>query len=39
MVAADRTLIASTHIPFPGVGHVVHAGDAYAWVPEHWHYM
>jgi glyoxylase-like metal-dependent hydrolase (beta-lactamase superfamily II) len=39
MAASDRTLIASTHIPFPGVGHVARAGDAYAWVPEHWHYM
>jgi glyoxylase-like metal-dependent hydrolase (beta-lactamase superfamily II) len=39
MVASDRTLVACTHVPFPGVGHVARASDAYAWVPEHWHYM
>jgi glyoxylase-like metal-dependent hydrolase (beta-lactamase superfamily II) len=39
MVTTNRTLVACTHLPFPGVGHVARAGDAYAWVPEHWHYM
>ena len=39
MVATDRTLVAGTHVPFPGVGHVARSGDAYAWVPEHWQYM
>jgi glyoxylase-like metal-dependent hydrolase (beta-lactamase superfamily II) len=37
-LAADRTLVAGTHLPFPGIGHVARAGDAYAWVPEHWRY-
>jgi glyoxylase-like metal-dependent hydrolase (beta-lactamase superfamily II) len=31
--AAGRTLIASPHINFPGVGHVVPAGRGYRWVP------
>jgi hypothetical protein len=39
MVAADRTLVAGTHMPFPGIGHVARSGDAYAWVPETWQYM
>jgi glyoxylase-like metal-dependent hydrolase (beta-lactamase superfamily II) len=39
MVASDRTLVAGTHMPFPGLGHVARSGDAYAWVPEEWQYM
>ena len=39
MVATDRTLVAGTHLPFPGIGHVARSGDAYAWVPEAWQYM
>ena len=35
-LAADRTLVAGTHMPFPGFGHVARAGGAYAWVPEEW---
>lgn len=31
--AAEKTLIASPHINFPGVGHVVTAGRGYRWVP------
>lgn len=31
--AAEKTLIASPHINFPGVGHVVRAGRGYRWVP------
>ena len=31
MAATDRTLVAGTHLPFPGIGHVVRSGDAYAW--------
>lgn len=31
--AADQTLIASPHINFPGVGHVVPDGRGYRWVP------
>jgi len=38
MLAADRTLVAGTHLPFPGIGHVARAGDAYAWVAEQWQY-
>jgi glyoxylase-like metal-dependent hydrolase (beta-lactamase superfamily II) len=36
MLATDRLLVAGTHMPFPGVGHVERSGDAYAWVPESW---
>jgi glyoxylase-like metal-dependent hydrolase (beta-lactamase superfamily II) len=39
MAATDRTPVASTHLPFPGVGHVARSGAAYAWVPESWQYM
>lgn len=39
MVATDRMLVASTHLPFPGIGHVARSGDRYAWVPEAWQYM
>lgn len=38
MLATDRLLGAATHLPFPGIGHVARAGDAYAWVPEEWRY-
>lgn len=38
MLATDRTLVAGTHMPFPGLGHVARAGDAYAWAPEEWQY-
>ena len=33
---ADRTLIASYHLPFPGVGHVLRDGSAYRWIPAEW---
>lgn len=36
MAATDRLLVAGTHMPFPGVGHVARSGGAYAWVPEEW---
>ena len=39
MAATDRTLVAGTHLPFPGIGHVVRSGDAYAWEAEEWQYM
>ncbi|MCH8622407.1 MBL fold metallo-hydrolase [Undibacterium sp. TS12] len=32
-VAKDGTLIAATHIPFPGVGHLRSNGKTYTWVP------
>ena len=33
---ADRTLVASYHLPFPAVGHVVRNGSAYRWLPAEW---
>jgi glyoxylase-like metal-dependent hydrolase (beta-lactamase superfamily II) len=36
MTATDRLMIAGTHIPFPGVGHVAKAGTGYAFVPMPW---
>lgn len=36
MAATDRLLIAGTHIPFPGVGHVGKASSGYAFVPVPW---
>jgi glyoxylase-like metal-dependent hydrolase (beta-lactamase superfamily II) len=38
MAAADRLLVAGTHMPFPCFGHVVRSGDGFAWVPEEWRY-
>lgn len=38
MLASDRTLVAGTHMPFPGVGYVAREGGAYRWVPEAWRY-
>lgn len=38
MVAADRILVAGMHLDFPGFGHVVRDGDAYAFVPAPWWY-
>ncbi len=37
--AADRVLVASYHLPFPAVGHVVRDGAAYRWVPAEWGWM
>jgi hypothetical protein len=34
--ATDRPLVASYHLPFPGVGHVARDGAAYRWVPSDW---
>ena len=36
MVATDRMLVAGTHLPFPGFGHVEAKDDAFAWIPEEW---
>ncbi len=30
--ARDKTLVFSTHMPFPGLGHVVPRGDAWQWL-------
>ena len=34
--AADKTLVASYHLPFPGFGHVVREGSSYRWLPADW---
>ena len=36
MVATDRLLIAGSHLPFPGLGHVAKAASGYAYVPAQW---
>jgi glyoxylase-like metal-dependent hydrolase (beta-lactamase superfamily II) len=32
-IATDRVLVHGFHLPFPGIGHVVRAGEAYRWLP------
>jgi glyoxylase-like metal-dependent hydrolase (beta-lactamase superfamily II) len=34
MAATDDLLVASFHMPFPGLGYVERAGSAYRWVPH-----
>ena len=34
--AADKALVSSYHLPFPGFGHVVREGSAYRWLPADW---
>jgi glyoxylase-like metal-dependent hydrolase (beta-lactamase superfamily II) len=34
--AADKTLVGSYHLPFPGFGHVVREGGGYRWLPADW---
>jgi glyoxylase-like metal-dependent hydrolase (beta-lactamase superfamily II) len=34
--AADRTLVAGMHIPFPGIGHVAREAQGYRFVPAFW---
>jgi glyoxylase-like metal-dependent hydrolase (beta-lactamase superfamily II) len=34
--AADKTLVGSYHLPFPGFGHVVREKSAYRWLPADW---
>jgi hypothetical protein len=36
MAATDRLMVAGMHLDFPLFGHVVRAGEAYAFVPEIW---
>lgn len=36
MAATDRLRVTGMHLDFPGFGHVVRAGNAYAFVPEVW---
>jgi glyoxylase-like metal-dependent hydrolase (beta-lactamase superfamily II) len=37
-LAANGELLVATHMPFPSVGHVAVAGDAFRWVPAIWDY-
>ena len=37
-LAANGSLLVATHMPFPSVGHVAVAGDAFRWVPAFWDY-
>jgi glyoxylase-like metal-dependent hydrolase (beta-lactamase superfamily II) len=37
-LAATGGLLVATHMPFPSIGHVAVAGDAFRWVPAIWDY-
>jgi glyoxylase-like metal-dependent hydrolase (beta-lactamase superfamily II) len=37
-LAASGEMLVATHLPFPSVGHVAVAGDAFRWVPAVWDY-
>ncbi|TYL91403.1 MBL fold metallo-hydrolase [Bradyrhizobium rifense] len=37
-LAKTGELLVATHMPFPSVGHVAVAGDAFRWVPVFWDY-
>lgn len=37
-LAGSGELLVATHMPFPSVGHVAVAGDAFRWVPVFWDY-
>jgi glyoxylase-like metal-dependent hydrolase (beta-lactamase superfamily II) len=37
-LAAKGELLVATHLPFPSVGRVAIAGDAFRWVPAFWDY-
>jgi glyoxylase-like metal-dependent hydrolase (beta-lactamase superfamily II) len=37
-LAASGDLLVATHLPFPSVGRVAAAGDAFRWVPVFWDY-
>jgi glyoxylase-like metal-dependent hydrolase (beta-lactamase superfamily II) len=37
-IAANGELLVATHMPFPSIGHVAVAGDAFRWVPAIWDY-
>jgi glyoxylase-like metal-dependent hydrolase (beta-lactamase superfamily II) len=37
-VADSGGLLVATHMPFPSIGHVAVAGDAFRWVPAIWDY-
>jgi glyoxylase-like metal-dependent hydrolase (beta-lactamase superfamily II) len=37
-LAETGGLLVATHMPFPSIGHVAVAGDAFRWVPAFWDY-
>ncbi|MBR0822532.1 MBL fold metallo-hydrolase [Bradyrhizobium liaoningense] len=37
-LAESGEMLVATHMPFPSVGHVAVAGDAFRWVPVFWDY-
>ena len=37
-LAESGELLVATHMPFPSVGHVAFAGEAFRWVPAFWDY-
>jgi glyoxylase-like metal-dependent hydrolase (beta-lactamase superfamily II) len=37
-LAANGSLLVATHMPFPSIGHVAVAGDAFRFVPAFWDY-
>jgi glyoxylase-like metal-dependent hydrolase (beta-lactamase superfamily II) len=37
-LAATGELLVATHMPFPSIGHVAVAGDAFRWAPAFWDY-
>jgi glyoxylase-like metal-dependent hydrolase (beta-lactamase superfamily II) len=37
-LAANGSLLVATHMPFPSIGHVAVAGDAFRFVPTFWDY-
>lgn len=36
--AQSRALVAGSHLPFPGIGHVAPEGASFHWVPAEWPY-
>jgi glyoxylase-like metal-dependent hydrolase (beta-lactamase superfamily II) len=37
-IAKSGTSVSASHMPFPGFGHIVKAGDAYRWLPGFWNW-
>ena len=38
MAATDRMAVLGYHFPFPGVGHILHEGDSYRFIPALWQF-
>jgi glyoxylase-like metal-dependent hydrolase (beta-lactamase superfamily II) len=36
--AAEKSLLAATHMPFPGLGRIVKDGSGLRWLPADWEY-